>query len=65
MAYPIEAPFGRNTYAQLGQCAGCGKRYDGADSEWTTTLTTKGSMNCWLLFCMDCARKMMKEDGDE
>lgn len=65
MAYPIEAPFGGDTYALLSRCAECGKPYDGNDSGWTTTVTFVGSMACWLLFCMDCARKreLMEVDG--
>lgn len=64
MAYPIEAPFGGDTYALLSRCAECGKPYDGNDIGWTTTVTFVGSMACWLLFCMDCAKKLNKEDDD-
>lgn len=66
MAYPIEAPFGCDTYALLSRCAGCGKGYDGNDSEWTVTMATEGDMACWLLWCMDCKRKLdVKEGGDD
>ena len=65
MAYPIEAPFGYDTYAILSRCAGCGKRYDGNDSEWTTTMTVEGRTACWLLFCMDCGKKLTKDGGDD
>jgi len=65
MAYPIEAHFGADTYALLSRCAACGKRYDGNDQRWTTTMTTEGSMVCWLLFCMGCAEKMTKEVRDD
>ena len=65
MAYPIEAPFGCDTYAMLSGCAWCGKRYDGRDDGWTTNMTVSGNMACWLLFCMDCAKKLTKEVRDE
>lgn len=67
MAYPIEAPFGGDTYAILSRCACCEKRYDGNDSGWTTTFTTEGNTACWLLFCMNCSRKIheVKEGGDD
>jgi len=65
MAYPIEAPFGCDTYALLSCCAGCRKRYDGNDSEWTVTMTTEGHMACWLLFCMNCKKKLERKEGGE
>ncbi len=61
MAYPIKAPFGFDTYALLSHCAGCSKGYDSNDGEWTVTMTTEGNMACWLLFCMDCAKKLERE----
>ena len=62
MAYPIEAPFGGDTYALLSRCAECGKPYDGNDIGWTTTVTFDGSMARWGLFCRDGGKKRNKGD---
>lgn len=54
MAYPIEAPFGGDTYALLSCCAGCRKRYDGNDSEWTVTMTTASTWGGWQAVSLRC-----------
>ena len=56
MARSIEARFGANTYAQLGQCIQCGKPYDKTES-WHTAYTKAGVVIVWYLTCDECMGK--------
>ena len=64
MAYPINAYFGRDTYAFLSKCNFCGKPY--ADNgEFTASKGNRiDGADVWMLFCNECLKKM-EEGGDD
>ncbi len=64
MAYPINAYFGRDTYAFLSKCNFCGKLY--ADNGEFTTLQGNriDGADVWMLVCNECIEKI-EEGGDD
>ena len=65
MAEPIPAYFGKNTYANLRECAKCHRRYD-ESGDFVTTYSNhlyEDSTIVWSLLCKDCAREL-EESND-
>lgn len=61
MAYPIEAYYGRKTYALLDECCFCGKPY--ADTgEWHTVQGGRDKMDTWLIICDECHKKLEEQE---
>ena len=62
MAYPLEIYFGRDTYAFLSKCTGCGKPY--ADTgEFTTAHGNRiDGADVWMLFCDECMEALRKDE---
>ena len=64
MAYPINAYFGRDTYAFLSKCNFCGKPYM-ENGEFTTLQGNRiDGADVWMLVCNECVRKI-EEGGDD
>lgn len=64
MADPIPAYFGKNTYANLSECAKCHRQYD-ESGDFVTAYADhlcEDSTTVWWLLCKDCARELEEQD---
>lgn len=58
MPNPVNAYFGRNTYALLNNCFICGKEYNDSN-DWHTFTSVSSETDVWMIMCADCYRKQL------